>query len=272
MQLIRCAAAPSLPGSKPFSAAASKGLFQALQLLLATFFVYHGTEAVRQVQSGGIFYAQQLRLLPLALRDPALPPDVARVSGLGLLFDGCPVVGAGTDAVGGNDGVTASVSGAALAVINGTVEITLAAPIAANGYFFVTAGDPPAADPMRWAVQASADGGATWSDVGASAWRAGLGGVRVFYPQLAYPTPVTRGSVVAVDGRDSWPRVLVASVGGFEWVASLTLSVVAGRLGRVEASRRLMIAALVLDVAFLAAAAGQFFEEGDAGRRGLPAD
>ena len=106
----------------------------------------------------------------LELRDPALPLSAASLGGMGLLLDGCPAAGSG--------------AGASLSVANGTATLSIPSPAAANGYFLVTAAGGAGEDPVRWKVQASADGGATWGDVGASAWRSGPDGNRIYYPQV----------------------------------------------------------------------------------------
>ena len=77
-----------------------------------------------------------------------------------------------------------------------------------TGYRFLTSVQgPAAADPVRWIVEASSDGGTTWTEVGASDGYFGstTGGLKsIYFPQDAYPTPTARGKWVEIQNRPPW--------------------------------------------------------------------
>ena len=170
-------------GSTPLDAFVSKPLGQLLFLGIGCYFFAYFFIATSIPTT---FVATVAAMVTHALRGGG--PDGAaagRVARFGLLWNGC--------AIGGGSGGT---------MINGTAAAVFNPPALANGYFFVTSDGPAAADPVKWTVWASeiaaVDASGPWKLVGASGWWK-FWSDRI--PQVAYPTPMARGAVVAVDSR-----------------------------------------------------------------------
>ena len=129
----------------------------------------------------GTYSATSLRITLLAPRAAAAADSwnsSVAVSSLGMLRDGCkvqpawavvPEGAAGPDGLAGATGAAGQSAAASLTVAFGNLT-------RGNGYYFVLSLLPPrpvgALDgSLRWTVEASCDGGASWVPVGASAWR-----------------------------------------------------------------------------------------------------
>ena len=142
---------------------------------------------------------------------------------------------------------------------NATYTVRLGAAAGSfNGYYFETGQSPPGLDPVRWVVEALADGGA-WHAVGASAWRIRTDGTFALYPWLPRAVREARDATVVVDHRPRWPwfvlwageplmiasicysTVLLALIGQREWARySWLIYFVVGSVGIFAAACELI--------------------------------
>ena len=174
-------------------------LFQLIVSCISVVYFYWAYSEISEALLAGELRPppRAVRLSILGLRNASLPPTAVNPLVFGLLHDGCVIPPASNAS-------------------NGSSVVSLAStqPLA-NGYYLSLApGGPAARDPVRWLVEALADGSDGWSVVGASVWR-GQGSLAAYFPHLAYPTPValSGGSAhVAVDRRPSWPWILAEVV------------------------------------------------------------
>jgi hypothetical protein len=182
---------PTARRSRPLGAAMSKRVFQALVVAIATYYAalrlpasYKAITAPSPILDGAA--AAHVCLLPLALRDPSLPPARARISAFGLTVSGCVVPGAlPAPAPAGADG----------AICVRLLPEAASAARGADGFYFDTGvgGDGDAADPVRWIVKAAA-----------LAPGAGAG-------------PVGESPALNASGSDAWDGPLWRPVGASEW-------------------------------------------------------
>ena len=169
----------------------SKPFFIGIFATLSAHCAYRAWAGYAVVRAGGRFSAGLVRLRVLEARAGPGAAAPARPVAFGLLRGGCRVTRA---ACGGAD---YSETGEATCVVDGRGE-------AADGYFFDMGGVGDAQHvPMRWAVEASDDGGGSWRTIGASTWRLLPSGVAEFYPQLPAGRPdaaqLSGGGVAAID-------------------------------------------------------------------------
>jgi hypothetical protein len=182
---------PTARRSRPLGAAMSKRGFQALVVAAATYYAalrlptsYRVITGPSPILDGAA--AAHVCLLPLALRDPSLPPARARISAFGLTVSGCVVPGAlPAPAPAGADG----------AICVRLLPEAASAARGADGFYFDTGvgGDGDAADPVRWIVKAAA-----------LAPGAGAG-------------PVGESPALNASGSDAWDGPLWRPVGASEW-------------------------------------------------------
>ena len=174
-------------------------LFQLIALGITPLFLYWAYSEICEARLGGVFRPppRAVRLSILGLRDASLSPSAVNPLVFGLMHDSCSIL------------PTSNASNE-----SSVVSIAALQPFA-NGYFLsIAAGGAAARDPVRWVVEAQANGSDRWSVVGASVWR-GQGSLAAYFPQLAYLMPVAEsgsGVLVAVDGRPSWPWILCGGV------------------------------------------------------------
>ena len=147
----------------------------------------------------------------MGLRNTSLSPAAGNPLVFGLLHDGCVIQHAHN-------------------ALNGSSMVSiLSPPPFANGYYLsIAAGGQTARDPVRWLVEAQANGSDAWRAVGASVWR-GQGSLAAYFPNLEYPTPEAEpgGRVhVAVDGRPSWPWMLTGMITYAAAGCGLTTSII----------------------------------------------
>ena len=139
---------------------------------------------------------------------------------------------------------------------NGTWTVHLAAPIDANGYYFLTP-PRPAQPPCRWLMEVDDGGGGGWVAVGASVWRtadSGGNGAVDLFPGLSSAAAMgaAAGTRVDVDhGAATLPATLSALV---DVVLAMCMVCVVGaaRVGQEEAVRPVFLGFL-LAAALLAA-------------------
>ncbi len=198
-------------------------LFQLIVLGISLVYFYWAYSAISEALLDGTLRPppRAVRLSVLGLRNATVSPAAGNPLAFGLLRDGCVIPPA-----------SIASNGSSVTVVSLTA---LQPRPLANGYFIsIAAGGQAAKDPVRWAVEAQADGSDGWLIVGASVQR-GQGSLAAFFPHLAYPTPVAvPGSDVhvLVDGRPSWPWIL-AEVGTYSTAGcGLMVSVILAWIGQ----------------------------------------
>ena len=235
--------------SKPFAAAASKQLFRAIFLVLSAYFFFRASVSTFGMEENGNSIINSFRFRVLRVRNSSLPSDVASISSVGLLRDGCPLISVGTELE--------------------TYQINMLQATRINGYFFVTDNMSTQLDPVRWVAEAHLSNSSDWIAIGASVWInlfVGLGlenpGPQL-YPWISYPTPINRGFQVNLDMRPSWPQILVGLTWGYEWAACFLFAACASMVHRENLVKIFFMVAMALDVFFLSAAAVGSTTNGD---------
>jgi hypothetical protein len=236
--------------SKPLAAAASKVLFRAFFLVLSMYFIVSAGISTHELNMNRVVTVDSFRLRVLGLRNLSLSPNLASVSSVGLLQDGCPV------------------SPVNLAGV-GETEALISRSTGMNGYYFVTGNGSLGLDPVRWVAEAVLSNQRDWTRVGASVWVNSFfsfdGGTvgPCLYPWLSYATTSHRGFRVDLDMRPSWPEILISMTWGYEWAVCLFLSAVAGMLHHEKFVHPLFVAAMTVDVIMIIAAAVGFYTRED---------
>ena len=181
-----------MAGSRPIEAALCKRTFQLFTALVAVYCATHRLPAAVATWVAPTRYKpfpDRVCFRPLGLRDRTLAPSAAQFASFGLTLDGSPLH-----------------AGRCLAPEEGAAAcVEFASPVAANGYYFETAGDSKA-DPIMWTVEAKSGNEtvANWRTIGASTWLIHFTGVQYFFPSLPFPTPMERGARVTVSVIPPW--------------------------------------------------------------------
>jgi hypothetical protein len=153
----------------PLTTIVSKRVGQVILLLLALAFANIAVIAGGAVRRAGVFHATLIRCR-LMTPKPGSGADWAVLTVFGLLDDGCATPLRSVSSEQGKGAVT---------------QLTLAGPVAANGYYLAVAG-PGAAGPLRWVVETSSSNGSTWDVVGASTRRINLDGTADLFPGMPH--------------------------------------------------------------------------------------
>ena len=201
---------PSLIGSKPILAIASKWRFYCIAFALSVFEVYRAVVAAQIMAQVGVIPGGLIRVNSSGSAGanssegrsqmPPSNPQAPQLASIGLLKDGCKVL--------------ASDPAPFLDLSSSAASVTVKYPPNGtyNGYFFATSG---AVGGLLWSVESSVDNGSSWTVVGASVWRLdpqNTAGNLEFYPQLPYEPPRGPTAGVSVDYRPGWPWVVAAVV------------------------------------------------------------
>jgi hypothetical protein len=236
--------------SQPLAAACSRRPFQACLFAISAYFLAAGAIGLYRFRGQDSFDAAAVRLRAVGLRDASLPPSAGRVAAFGLLRDGCrlPLPPEAIRLAGrGNESESGVLAVARAEAARG-----------ADGYFFVTLSGPgDGTDPVRWVLEAVADGagvgdavdGSGWRAVGASGWgRPGHPWTSVAaetYPGITYPTPAGGGMKVSVDQGLGWREAVEWGLLNLMNVASFAGSAALGACGRGRKVRATIVAALM---------------------------
>jgi hypothetical protein len=224
-------------------------LFQLIIFGISLVYFYWSYTSIIEVLLDGEIHPppRAVRLSVLGLRNSSISTAEVNPLDFGLMRDGC-------------------VMQFTLNPSNGSSRVSLAAPPPlANGYYFsIQAGGPAEWDPVKWVVEAQANGSDGWRVVGASVSR-GYGSLAVYFPHLAYPTPVavTGGQVrVAVDGRPSWPWILAQLVTYLTAGCGLMMSVIFSWMHQYWAINCIISGYFAINSVLQLAAAAGFYAQG----------
>jgi hypothetical protein len=234
--------------SRPVTVGATRPVFQIIVAIISIYYTYWAYAGIAEAVTAGVFQPQPLsvRLTILELRNKSVPPAEGNPVDFGLLFNGCKLQ------------QRANTS-------NGSAVVEFSSPVAANGYFLqIPAGMLAALHPVKWVVEAQAEGHAGWWLVGASV-RRGLGTLASYYPNLAYPTPMGNGDgvLVVADGQPDWPWIL-ADIGTYIGAgAGWSLCVWAATIGRPWAVPGFMCSLFGINSILQAASAVGYYDAGN---------
>ena len=183
----------------------TKPIFQLTAVALSFYFLWCSFGNILEVmKSGALLGARPIRGVRFTvqgLRDNNLNIAAGNNFSFGFLRDGCPV------------GPSLNGSSAGPAIHRISEEVV------ANGYFILVREGQPAADPVRWTVEVSAEyevalgNDATeetekWFLAGASMWK-DFGSLATFYPHIAYQLPQARSMRVDVDLTPHWTWIII---------------------------------------------------------------
>ena len=124
--------------STPIKGAVSKPSLQVLLLCVAGYYFYRAF-AFARFNHYCPFESQSVCMIVHELRDSRLPVASARISELGLVWNGCKV----------------SIPSSKTNVVNGTICVSWKNMTRANGYYIVTSNTSEDYDPVKWSVRIS---------------------------------------------------------------------------------------------------------------------
>jgi hypothetical protein len=216
-----------------------------MSIAVAGFMAFYAISAFSSFASIALgLPAASARLRILALRNETADLGSSRLGGFGLLQNGCLL----------SPALPANLN-------NGIAVVNLDSAAQVNGYYLVTGTGPVVEDPVRWVMEVSAainaSGADEWTTLGASGWMNSY-----LYPEAAYPTPIARGQLVAVDMRWDLGEFL-----GFQaftvWAAAQFAAIIAARLGYYSAPRLIYMLACLAMVCFYSASTAIHVHEGN---------
>jgi hypothetical protein len=193
-------------------------------------------------KQGGYFEAKHVKFEPTEFRRSDIEIGKSWLADFGLVQDGCKM------------NISYATSGR---FVGSAFIVSFKTQVTANGYFFQIADYSVDSYPVKWTVQASTDNGSSWQDVGASVWRLSISGVVLFYPQLAFDTPIERRMGILVDYRHPWQWCTVSVVRGIILFTGTFLSLCFALAHHEESSKiSWILMFFVLGLCFIISALG----------------